>query len=64
MTKLVNKDAIVSGSGLGIGREIALKFASEGAAVVVNDLDAAPAAAVVAEIQAAGQILICGGGRP
>lgn len=54
MTKLTNKVAIVSGSGRGIGREIAMKLASEGAAVVVNDLDAAPAEAVVQEITAAG----------
>ena len=47
MSKLTNKVAIVSGSGRGIGREIALKLASEGAAVVVNDLDAEPAEAVV-----------------
>ncbi|MET7987467.1 SDR family oxidoreductase [Streptomyces sp. NPDC005281] len=46
--------AIVSGSGRGIGREIALKLASEGASVVVNDLDAEPAAETVAEIEARG----------
>ncbi|MEX3947404.1 SDR family NAD(P)-dependent oxidoreductase [Paraburkholderia sp. EG287B] len=54
MSKLVGKVAIVSGSGRGIGREIALKLAGEGAAVVVNDLDAEPAQSVVAEIIAAG----------
>lgn len=54
MSKLIDKVAIVSGSGRGIGREIALKLASEGAAVVVNDLDAEPAEAVVNEIVAAG----------
>ncbi|CAG9168211.1 3-oxoacyl-[acyl-carrier-protein] reductase [Cupriavidus laharis] len=54
MSKLVDKVAIVSGSGRGIGREIALKLASEGAAVVINDLDAEPAQAVVQEIVAAG----------
>ncbi|WP_028203637.1 SDR family NAD(P)-dependent oxidoreductase [Paraburkholderia nodosa] len=54
MSKLVGKVAIVSGSGRGIGREIALKLAGEGAAVVVNDLDAEPAQSVVAEIVAAG----------
>ncbi|MEY1662351.1 SDR family NAD(P)-dependent oxidoreductase [Isoalcanivorax beigongshangi] len=54
MSKLTGKVAIVSGSGRGIGREIALKLASEGAAVVVNDLDAAPANETVADIIAAG----------
>ena len=54
MSKLQGKVAIVSGSGRGIGREIALKLAGEGAAVVVNDLDAEPANAVVREIVAAG----------
>jgi 3-oxoacyl-[acyl-carrier protein] reductase len=52
--KLEGKVALVSGSGRGIGREIALKLAREGAAVVVNDLDPAPAAQTVADIQAAG----------
>ncbi|MCR8695521.1 SDR family oxidoreductase [Rhodococcus pyridinivorans] len=54
MGTLDNKVAIVSGSGRGIGREIALKLAREGAKVVVNDLDAEPAKEVVASIEAAG----------
>lgn len=62
MKKLQGKVAIVSGSGRGIGREIALKLASEGAAVVVNDLDAAPADETVADIIAAGgQAVACVG---
>jgi 3-oxoacyl-[acyl-carrier protein] reductase len=52
--KLEGKVAIVSGSGRGIGREIALKLASEGARVVVNDLDAEPADDTVRTIKAAG----------
>ncbi|MCI5063703.1 MAG: SDR family oxidoreductase [Algiphilus sp.] len=52
--KLQDKVAIVSGSGRGIGREIALKLAADGASVVVNDLDAAPAEETVAAIEAAG----------
>src|SRR5215212_11535693 len=52
--KIEGKVALVSGSGRGIGREIALKLASEGARVVINDLDAQPAHQTVADIVAAG----------
>ncbi len=41
--KLDGKVAIVTGSGRGIGAAIARKLASDGAAIVVNDLDEAPA---------------------
>ena len=54
MTKLDGKAALVSGSGRGIGRAIALKLAAEGARLVVNDLDEGPAAETVAAIIAAG----------
>jgi 3-oxoacyl-[acyl-carrier protein] reductase len=60
--KLENKVALVSGSGRGIGREIALKLAHEGARVVINDLDAEPAKQTVADIVAAGgQAVACTG---
>ena len=58
-----DKVAVVTGAGRGIGREIALLMAKEGAKVVVNDLggsvdgegkDEGPAAEVVGEIKAAG----------
>lgn len=54
MAKLSGKTAYVTGSGRGIGRALALKLASEGAAVVVNDLDAVPANETVDEIVARG----------
>ncbi|MGE0598953.1 MAG: SDR family NAD(P)-dependent oxidoreductase [Dehalococcoidia bacterium] len=61
--KLEGKTAIITGAGRGIGREVALLFAKEGAQVVVNDLgvsvsgegaDNSPAAQTVADIKAAG----------
>lgn len=52
--KLAGKVALVTGSGRGIGRAIALKLAAEGAKLVVNDLDAEPGDAVAAEIVSTG----------
>lgn len=60
--KLDGKVALITGSGRGIGRAIALKLASEGARIVVNDLDAQPAEETVQEIRAAGgQAVACAG---
>ena len=52
--KLHGKIAIITGAGRGIGQAIALKLSSEGARVVVNDLDAAPAEETVALIRSRG----------
>jgi 3-oxoacyl-[acyl-carrier protein] reductase len=54
LKKLEGKVALISGSGRGIGRAIALKLAAEGARVVVNDLDAQVGDTVAGEIKSAG----------
>jgi len=59
MKNLAGKVALVSGSGRGIGRAIALKLARHGARVVVNDLDEAPALEVVEAIRLEGGITDC-----
>jgi len=48
---LVNKVAIVTGAGRGIGKAIAIALAREGANVIVNDIDIQIAEAVVREIK-------------
>jgi NAD(P)-dependent dehydrogenase (short-subunit alcohol dehydrogenase family) len=54
--RLAGKKALVTGSGTGIGREIALEFARQGADVVLHYAHAvAGAEAAVAEIQAMGR---------
>jgi NAD(P)-dependent dehydrogenase (short-subunit alcohol dehydrogenase family) len=52
---LKNKSAIVTGSSSGIGKSVALRFAREGAKIVVNCVaNRAKADAVASEIRAAG----------
>jgi 3-oxoacyl-[acyl-carrier protein] reductase len=55
---LRDKVAVVTGSGRGIGRGIATRFAREGARVVVNDRDGDVAARTAKEIRAAGGICL------
>jgi len=52
--KLEGRVAVVTAAGSGMGRESALLFASEGAHVVVADLDGDAAGRTAAEIAAAG----------
>lgn len=62
MKRLEGKAAIVTGSGRGIGQAVALKLASEGARLVINDLDEEPAQAVAAQIRGAGgEAVVCAG---
>ncbi|MCL1828551.1 MAG: SDR family oxidoreductase [Oscillospiraceae bacterium] len=54
MKYLENKVAMVTGGAKGMGAAICLKFAEEGCAVVVNDLDGAGAGVVADEIVSKG----------
>ncbi|MBI1816419.1 MAG: SDR family oxidoreductase [Deltaproteobacteria bacterium] len=52
--KLAGRVALITGAGSGLGREIALTFAAEGASIAINDVDKLNAAKVVKEIEATG----------
>ncbi|MGZ3254860.1 MAG: SDR family NAD(P)-dependent oxidoreductase, partial [Burkholderiaceae bacterium] len=51
---LLNKVSIITGSARGIGQATAIKFAKEGAKVIVCDLDEAAVVAVADEINKSG----------
>jgi 3-oxoacyl-[acyl-carrier protein] reductase len=53
--RLDNKVAVVTGAGAGIGKEIALTLAKEGADIVVNDVSLATASQTCDEINALGR---------
>jgi len=55
--RFLNKVAVITGAGKGIGFEIARRLVSEGASVILNDIDAELAA------EAAGKLLLEGPGR-
>ena len=48
--RLTGKTALITGAGAGIGRAAALRFAAEGANVVVSDINDEAARAVATEI--------------
>src|SRR5215469_3438142 len=52
--RLSGKTALVTGSSSGIGRAIALRFAGEGADVVINGRDERKISSVVKEAEAGG----------
>ena len=59
MGRLDGKVAVITGAGRGIGRATAVRFAQEGAAVVVNDVDPDPAEETAAAIkEAGGEVLV------
>ena len=50
MTKFLNKVAVITGAGSGIGFEIARQLVTQGASVVLNDIDGDLAKAAVAKL--------------
>jgi len=57
--RLDGKVAAITGAGSGIGAAIARRFAQQGAAVAVLELDVAAGGAVAAELAAAGADAVC-----
>lgn len=56
--RLKDKVAVITGAGMGMGREASLLFASEGARIVAMDLNEASVNETVAMIEAAGGVAL------
>lgn len=54
MNRLENKTAIITGSGAGIGKEIAIAYAKEGASVVIADFNEEALQSTVKELTESG----------
>lgn len=52
--RLQNKTAVITGAGCGIGEAIAIRFAEEGARLILNDLDGAAVEGVAGKIRDTG----------
>lgn len=55
VNRLINKVAIITGSGRGLGAATALRMAAEGAHLVINDISAEAAKSTAAEIEKLGR---------
>src|SRR5262244_2536470 len=55
--RLANKVALITGAGSGLGREMALLFAREGASVVINDIDEEAGQKTASEVGARAQFV-------
>ena len=56
--RLADKVAVITGAASGIGKEIALVFAREGARIAIADLDLKAAEATARELDASGKRVV------